>query len=110
MPRKPRLSSTGLRAPAGLQVSTIDIGHDEIALLSYPVPPAGSVEGLTSAEDEVARAVVRGLSNGQIARLRSTSVRTVANQVASIFRKLRIGSRRELVALMESGSKPRVEP
>ncbi|MBL8957702.1 MAG: response regulator transcription factor [Myxococcaceae bacterium] len=39
-----------------------------------------------------------GLSNRQISRKRKSSERTVAKQVASLFRKLEVGSRAELWA------------
>lgn len=53
-------------------------------------------EELTSAEREVLVLVQRGMSNLQIAKLRARSVRTIANQVASLLRKTGAGSRREL--------------
>jgi DNA-binding NarL/FixJ family response regulator len=43
--------------------------------------------------------VLEGKSNAEIAHARGKSVRTVANRVASIVRKLGIGSRSELFAL-----------
>jgi DNA-binding NarL/FixJ family response regulator len=52
---------------------------------------------LTSAEREVAVLVSAGCSNGDIAQRRRTSVRTVENQLASVFKKLGIASRHELV-------------
>jgi DNA-binding NarL/FixJ family response regulator len=52
---------------------------------------------LSAAEIEIVCALVAGLSNADISRIRRTSVRTTANQVASILRKLRVGSRRALV-------------
>jgi DNA-binding CsgD family transcriptional regulator len=55
-------------------------------------PPA-----LTDAEVEVARLVMRGASTADIARGRGVSTRTIANQLASIYRKLGVGSRAELV-------------
>jgi DNA-binding NarL/FixJ family response regulator len=42
--------------------------------------------------------MLEGWSNGQIARHRNRSDRTVANQVACAFKKLGIGSRAELYA------------
>lgn len=42
--------------------------------------------------------IFAGESNDDIARRRGTSPRTVANQIASIFRKHGVGSRAELVA------------
>jgi DNA-binding CsgD family transcriptional regulator len=57
--------------------------------------------GLTPAELEVARCAVAGMSNREIARWRRSSERTVANQIASVFRKLRVGSRSELLTVPE---------
>ncbi len=51
---------------------------------------------LTPAEREVARLVREGLSNAEIASARGTSANTVANQIAAIMRKLRVGSRVEI--------------
>jgi DNA-binding CsgD family transcriptional regulator len=53
---------------------------------------------LTRSERIVATLMLRGATNAQIASLRGKSARTVANQVASIFRKLGVGSRGELAA------------
>lgn len=60
---------------------------------------------LTAAERAVTRALVTGRSNAEIAALRGVSVRTVANQLASIYEKLGVGSRLELVALITSGAR-----
>jgi DNA-binding CsgD family transcriptional regulator len=51
---------------------------------------------LTSAEREILVLLQRGLSNQEIANVRDRSVRTIANQVASLLRKTGSGSRREL--------------
>lgn len=51
---------------------------------------------LTSAERDVLSLVERGLSNRAIAAMRQRSVRTIANQVASLLRKTRSPSRRAL--------------
>ncbi len=53
---------------------------------------------LTASERDVLELLHRGLSNREIARLRSRSVRTIANQVASLLRKTGSDSRRALVA------------
>jgi DNA-binding CsgD family transcriptional regulator len=58
---------------------------------------------LTQAEREVAESVVRGLANAEIARARGTSVRTVANQMRTLFEKLGVGSRGELRARLVRG-------
>jgi DNA-binding CsgD family transcriptional regulator len=54
---------------------------------------------LTDAERDVLALLQHGLSNEQIARMRSRSIRTIANQVASLLRKTKSASRRELVVL-----------
>jgi DNA-binding CsgD family transcriptional regulator len=61
--------------------------------------PAGlAVElGLTQAEAAVLRLLVAGASNADISRARGTSVRTIANQVASLLRKLGAASRYDLI-------------
>lgn len=64
------------------------------------VLPLGGLDcELTDAEVAVVQLACRGLTNAEIARLRSTSQRTVANQLASIYGKLAVGGRGELVAL-----------
>jgi DNA-binding CsgD family transcriptional regulator len=55
---------------------------------------------VTAAEREVARLVLRGLTNAQIARDRGTSPNTVANQLASIMRKTQTCSRASLAAIL----------
>lgn len=57
-----------------------------------------AVAALTVAEREVVRAVADGHDDDTIATLRGTARSTVRNQLASIFRKLGVGSRVELVA------------
>lgn len=48
---------------------------------------------LTTAEVAVAKLAREGLSNAEIGKIRGTSPRTVANQLARIYRKLGVGSR-----------------
>ncbi len=59
---------------------------------------AVQLESLTGAEREVFVLVKKGLSNQEIATLRCTSVRTVANQVAAVLAKTGLPSRRAIVA------------
>jgi len=60
-----------------------------VAIEARPLP-------LTPAELAVARLVARGLDNAEIARHRQRSVRTIANQVAAIMRKLALSRRAQL--------------
>jgi DNA-binding NarL/FixJ family response regulator len=82
--------------PEGSRVSRFRVGEDEIVVLSFPMLEPELPASLTSAERAVLELLLRGRSNGQIAAARGTSTRTVANQVASIFRKLGVSSRAEL--------------
>ncbi len=76
------------------------VAGDEVAVLSYRLPPAELPPSLSAAERIVALALLEGLSNSQIAKVRKTSVRTVANQVASLFQKLGVRSRAEAVVAL----------
>jgi DNA-binding CsgD family transcriptional regulator len=59
-------------------------------------------ESLTAAEWRVARLARDGRSNRQIAAEQFVTVRTVENHLASCYRKLGIGSRRELAGALEA--------
>jgi DNA-binding NarL/FixJ family response regulator len=64
-----------------------------------PLPTQRSNVGrLSKAERVVLEAMLAGRTNEAIAKDRGTSVHTVGNQVASIFRKLGVSSRAELAA------------
>lgn len=65
------------------------------------------LDELTPAEREVALLASAGASNAEIAKARRSAVRTVANQIASIFKKLGVGSRVELAILLESRARGR---
>lgn len=59
--------------------------------------PATDLSQLSPAERAVLAYVIRGDSNAEIAAARRTSVRTVANQVAKLLRKLGASSRFDLI-------------
>jgi DNA-binding CsgD family transcriptional regulator len=83
-------------------VFDVQIGGETVVVLSLPVGGSPSLTALTDAEREVAHGVLRGLSNSAVADLRGCAPRTIANQLASIYRKLGITSRSELAALMSA--------
>jgi DNA-binding CsgD family transcriptional regulator len=60
--------------------------------------------GLTSAERRAVELVQRGLTNGDVAAILGTSVHTVRNQLASVFRKVNVSSRTELLFVLGSGA------
>ena len=82
-------------APGDLSVTESDDGS--IIILSFALD-RDSAATLSPAESEVARYLLEGRSNAEIASQRGSSARTVANQVSSLFRKLGVSSRLELVA------------
>jgi DNA-binding NarL/FixJ family response regulator len=94
--KRPRLASV----PFGLRASKVTIDGEELAVFSFPLPPPTLPSSLSEAERDVAVAVLKGLSNAEIAMARGTSSRTVANQVASLLRKLGVRSRTEAVAAL----------
>jgi DNA-binding CsgD family transcriptional regulator len=78
-------------------VAQFRVGGDEFVVVSEPIV-AADLAALTEAEREVARLVADGCSNQAIAAKRGARPRTVANQLAAIFRKLAVSSRSELIA------------
>ena len=80
-----------------VSLSSFRLGGVDFVVLSAPIAPPSTI-ALTKAEREVAALAVDGLTNAQIAKRRKTSVRTVANQLAVIFRKTGVGSRVELAS------------
>ncbi len=81
-----------------MHVAHFDFQGEHFALVSHPSAAQATLGALTPAEHAVATLVMDGHSNAQVARLRRTSVHTVGNQIASIFRKLGVSSRFELIA------------
>jgi DNA-binding CsgD family transcriptional regulator len=88
--------------PAGLQALVEGYGPDERLFLYYRCPSWRLPPTLSVAERTVALDLLDGASRRDIAFSRGTSPRTVANQMASIFRKLRVSSRVELLAALRS--------
>jgi DNA-binding CsgD family transcriptional regulator len=85
--------------PIGLEVWRVQDQDAEYMLVRFPTGAGDCWNPLTPRERSVASEALRGLSNLQIAERLGVAPRTVANQLASIFRKLEIGSRAELASL-----------
>jgi len=64
--------------------------------------------GLTRREEEVARLAVRGASAREIAELLIIGERTVETHLASIYRKLNVRSRVDLIARFRTPTDPTV--
>jgi DNA-binding NarL/FixJ family response regulator len=56
--------------------------------------------GVTRQEQKVVSLLERGLTNPEIARVLGVSTHTVRNQLASVFRKLQVSRRAELVYIV----------
>jgi DNA-binding NarL/FixJ family response regulator len=89
-------AATGVPLPAALLARTRDCASDEFVLIA-PRPDIELAASLSAAERDVVRALVEGRTYAEIAAHRRRSKRTIANQLASIFRKLRVRGRGELV-------------
>lgn len=91
-------SGPGLSTAPTASAIRVGAASTEIAFAATSVPRAAS--RLTPAQLDVAHLLVTGRSQSQIAALRGVSPRTVANQVAAIYDRLRLGGRADLVAYM----------
>lgn len=79
--------------------TSVRIGSAELeVLVTGTRARAGATDLFTLAERDVADAVLRGMTDADIARARGTSVRTVANQMRRLFAKVGARSRGELRA------------
>jgi DNA-binding NarL/FixJ family response regulator len=92
-----------LKVMAGLRVNGPDhgarvVGDALFCWLFLPVEAVGLDPRLTRAERQIVAGVLNGRTNAAIALTRRTSCRTVANQLAGIYRKLGVSSRWELAA------------
>jgi DNA-binding CsgD family transcriptional regulator len=68
--------------------------------ITVPRPDAALAPWLAPAEHAVINLLIEGQSYAEIAENRQTSIRTVANQVASGFRRLGVSGRAELLCLL----------
>jgi DNA-binding CsgD family transcriptional regulator len=91
---------TGKGAVRRESLERLTIGGLRVVYLSAPTESVTVLAGLTPAERAVARLAAAGSSNVEIGRARGCSPRTIANQLASIYRKVGVGSRAELIALL----------
>jgi DNA-binding CsgD family transcriptional regulator len=92
--------------PPGTEATRFKVGAEELAVLSIPLRRPRLPRDLTPAERQVLLLLMKGRTNDEIARARGTALRTVANQVQAIFKKLGVSSRNELVTHL-SGKRAR---
>lgn len=83
-----------------LVLEEIDHEHERYLVLGFDAPQLDCFATLSRSELAVISLWLEGLSTRTIAGRRNASVRTVANQVNSAYRKMRVSSRAELLALV----------
>lgn len=93
--------------PPELRAARFALGGRDVAVLSFPTDQLRVPESLSPAERDVTFALLHGATNAEIAARRGVAVRTVANQIASIFKKLGVSSRTELAAMLGAARKQR---
>jgi DNA-binding NarL/FixJ family response regulator len=87
---------------SGRRYVSVDVDDPEAS--ERGAPP--SLQGLTTREREVCALLVRGHTNAEAAQLLSISTRTVESHRASIYRKLRVRTRAELVRVWTGPGAP----
>lgn len=90
-------------APAELSFFEVHTDDGDLLVLGFRHAPVSRPSALSSSERVVVALALEGKSNVEIGRARDTSARTVANQLASAFRKLGVSSRRELATVLPVG-------
>jgi DNA-binding NarL/FixJ family response regulator len=98
---KGRVDLAHFADPARLARIDLENLDPDVSVLSTNVGPmAPATTKLSAAEREIAGFVLRGFSNDRIARERSTSAHTIANQLRTLYVKLGVSSRSELAAVL----------
>lgn len=100
----------GLTALREARLSRVSHGGSTYSIIGTGRPELGLVRALSPAEFAVTRLLVEGKTHAQIAALRSTSVRTVANQLAAAFHKLGVSGRCELICRLVASRPAPAEP
>lgn len=91
----------------------VDVVAPLVHLAAFLAQPASSSErdlrslwGLTRAESEVARLVVRGLQNAEVGQVLGLSINTVRNALTRVFAKAGASTRAELVFIAHESAPP----
>jgi DNA-binding CsgD family transcriptional regulator len=86
--------------------SVMGSAHTEILVVSFTRPELRLEHMMSASEYEVACLCTEGCTHEEMALRRGTSRRTVANQLASVFRKLGVSGRSEFLARIARGCAP----
>jgi DNA-binding CsgD family transcriptional regulator len=88
------------------QRNIYSIGGGEWFMASSPRPDWSGFPEVTKSERSIALAIIEGQSNTEIAKVRDTSVHTVENQVASLFRQVNASGRFDLIRVLYQDTAP----
>lgn len=102
--RDPDLPAT---RPSDLCITRLMDGDEDVLLFSFAADRPPTSDGVTAAEREILKRLLAGDSNADIAAARGRSVRTVVNQVHSLFAKFGVRSRAAFVSAYVKGRRPR---
>lgn len=91
-----------LRTPEAVEVVNVNRDAQLLVLSNAQNPNRDALVKLTAAEAAVAQSAALGLSNEEIARTRQVAEKTIANQLASIYRKVGVDGRAGLAALLRA--------
>ncbi|HYP98946.1 MAG TPA: helix-turn-helix transcriptional regulator [Polyangiaceae bacterium] len=100
----PQLWHASRAHPVGATAAGSGWHGARFATVALPRPELRLASVLSRAELEVSTMVLQGKTHAEIASVRGTSARTVANQLASIFGKLDVSGRQQLVTTLAAGS------
>ena len=91
-------------APNGVRrkLAEAALAGEQFLLGASPLVNTKHLANLSDTEREIIEFLIAGSTNANIAERRGVSENTVANQVQSIFRKLEVRSRGELVARLQT--------
>jgi DNA-binding CsgD family transcriptional regulator len=83
-----------------VRVSTVTIGGVRHAIIAMEPGKSFGQWRLTPAEAQLAADLLDGASNAELARRRRRSINTVRNQLAALYRKLGVTTRREAITVL----------
>ena len=86
--------------PVEVRIERSLAAREELQVLSSARLDLQLADQLTRGELAVVAPLIEGQTHVEIARQRRTSVRTVANQIASAYKKLRVSGRIELLCYL----------
>ena len=93
-----------LRSAADLSFIETDSGI--VRVLSVARPDLALHRALPPAELAVVASLIEGVCYREIAERRGTSMRTIANQITAVFRRLKVSGRSELLLSLFAGCAP----